>query len=724
MMDHSTEVSPAPRGTGQPLRPRARLLRAFGDDLISSETVALTELVKNAYDADATAVLVTFRGPLEQGSGSVEVLDNGHGMSLETIQTTWMEPGTLHRKRATTSEGRGRRVLGEKGIGRFAASRLAERLEVVTRRQGAEEEVHVRFDWSQFDDESRYLADVEAHWWSDSASEISSAGRLGDLARLQGSGTPERGTLLRMWPLRTAWSEEKIRDLRATLARLVLPRSSANESEVDFRIFLGLPEEMQALEGLVEAPEALGKPHYSISGTVDGDGKYSLALNLRGSSETTTIVDKFRLTGNRRPECGPFQIELRVWDRDATSMLELAESHKQSLEDVQGDLNAAAGVSLYRDGFRVLPYGEPRNDWLRLDIRRIQNPTLRVSNNQIVGFVIITADENPKLRDQTNREGLIEGRPYDDLRDLVVRVLVELEKARYGERHPERRPRRGRGGVFSGFDLKDIQGLVRDRHPADRQLLAAVETKQQDLDRRIGEVQEVIARYRRLATLGQLIDRVLHDGRTPLAKVRNESELALRDIEADGPRDIVDRLRKRLALIVDQATVLAAVFRRIEPFGGRKRGRPGRIALEEVVAQAFAVFEPDLAREGIEVELPDTRTEVTADPTELQEVLVNLIDNSIHWLGSVPKGQRRIAVGVTRVEDAVQLDFSDSGPGVDPRYRDEIFEPYFSTKPDGIGLGLALSGEIIQEYYDGELDLMSSGRLPGATFRFKLRRRI
>jgi C4-dicarboxylate-specific signal transduction histidine kinase len=179
-----------------------------------------------------------------------------------------------------------------------------------------------------------------------------------------------------------------------------------------------------------------------------------------------------------------------------------------------------------------------------------------------------------------------------------------------------------------------------------------------------------------------------------------------------------------LTLIVDQATVLAAIFRRIEPFGGRKRGRPGRIALEDVVAQAFAVFEPELAREGIQVELPDTRTELTADPTELQEVLVNLIDNSVHWLGSVPKGQRRIAVGVKRVEDAVELEFSDSGPGVDPRYRDEIFEPYFSTKPDGIGLGLALSGEIIQEYYDGELDLMSTGRLPGATFRFTLRRRI
>lgn len=81
----------------QILRPRARILRTFGDELGSSETAAVIELVKNAYDADATRVLVRFQGPLEIGQGRIEVIDNSHGMSLETIQTTWMEPATLFR---------------------------------------------------------------------------------------------------------------------------------------------------------------------------------------------------------------------------------------------------------------------------------------------------------------------------------------------------------------------------------------------------------------------------------------------------------------------------------------------------------------------------------------------------------------------------------------------------------------------------------------------------
>src|SRR4051795_4528711 len=102
-------------GTAQ-LKPRARILRTFGDELISSETVAVIELVKNSYDADANRVLVRFTGPLEVGAGGIDVIDDGHGMSTETVTTVWMEPATLFRAVERRSEVQGRRVLGEKGI--------------------------------------------------------------------------------------------------------------------------------------------------------------------------------------------------------------------------------------------------------------------------------------------------------------------------------------------------------------------------------------------------------------------------------------------------------------------------------------------------------------------------------------------------------------------------------------------------------------------------------
>jgi hypothetical protein len=178
------------------------------------------------------------------------------------------------------------------------------------------------------------------------------------------------------------------------------------------------------------------------------------------------------------------------------------------------DLDAAAGINIYRDGFRVLPYGEPRNDWLCLDLRRVQNPTMRLPNNQIMGYVLISADKNPQLRDQSNREGLIEGPALDDLRELVKMVLVEVEKRRYTIHHrlDTGQQNAPAGGLFTGLDLTAIRDLLTKQYPDNTRLLELVEEREREFETRVKVVQEVLARYRRLATLGQLIDTVLHDG--------------------------------------------------------------------------------------------------------------------------------------------------------------------------------------------------------------------
>lgn len=145
------------------------------------------------------------------GQGSLEVIDDGVGMTLSTIQRAWMEPATLYRKRRPQSEEFGRRVLGEKGIGRFAASRLAETLEVITRRRAQPKEVHVLFDWSQFDDEDRYLDEVEAKLWEAKPAEIARTGALVQLWEDETSppNRADHGTILRMERLRGRSSAEQ-----------------------------------------------------------------------------------------------------------------------------------------------------------------------------------------------------------------------------------------------------------------------------------------------------------------------------------------------------------------------------------------------------------------------------------------------------------------------------------------------------------------------------------
>ena len=186
-----------------------------------------------------------------------------------------------------------------------------------------------------------------------------------------------------------------------------------------------------------------------------------------------------------------------------------------------------------------------------------------------------------------------------------------------------------------------------------------------------------------------------------------------------------DKLQERLDTIKTQADILSTVFRRIEPFGGRKRGRPVPTRLENVIADAVSVLDREIAEVGVHVDISKSETEATVDQAEIQEVIINLLQNSLYWLRQVPPDSRRVAVVVRRRSpDEVEMLFSDSGPGVQQEFKYRIFEPYFSTKSEGIGLGLTIAGEIVSDYYSGELELLDTGPLPGATFRITLRRRV
>ena len=139
----------------------------LGRELISSESVALVELVKNSYDADATRVVVTISGDIDESgaivaeSGCIRVIDDGHGMDEHRMLDAWLEPATAFRRQRRSMAG-GRRVLGEKGVGRFASAKLGDRLELVSKTQGGEE-VNLKLDWRDFRDDDKYLEDVELY---------------------------------------------------------------------------------------------------------------------------------------------------------------------------------------------------------------------------------------------------------------------------------------------------------------------------------------------------------------------------------------------------------------------------------------------------------------------------------------------------------------------------------------------------------------------------------
>ncbi|MCU7843288.1 MAG: ATP-binding protein [Candidatus Thiodiazotropha sp. (ex Monitilora ramsayi)] len=729
------------------LRPKARLLKTLGEELISSETVALIELVKNAYDADAENVLISFSGDLKERKGSVEVLDDGHGMDMVTIHNSWMIIATSIKKNNKRSKSGRRRVLGEKGIGRFAAARIAEELELFTRtKDQPEAESYALFDWTQFDDDERFLSDILFLADEQAATAIAPGWRLKAFSEKR-YRAPYHGTALRMNKLKHTWERHDFVNLQRGLSRLLSPFYSKS----DFSIFLDLPEKYSEFNSRITPPEIIKYPHYVVRGEVKSEGEYSFSVRIEeenathelngffhkifsdgewdlypSSKKSNLIIDSQK---EKVIESGPFEFELRIWDRD--DLENVNQKVGGGIRSIRKDLDAIAGINIYRDGFRVLPYGEPDNDWLRLDIRRVQAPTRKLSNNQITGYITITADKNPELHDRSNREGLDNNAAYSDLQNIMKFILNETELLRYSSKRKKSKKNDNdeQKGLFDSPDFNKITDAVKRSDVDKKSTLNLINKAEADWRSQIKKLQDVLSQYHALATLGGIIDKILHDGRQPLAKIQTEAGLGremAEDLQQFHPKFTqLEDFEKSYGKIVGQSSILRDVFRRVEPFGGRKRGRPKKYYIEELIRDIFHIYEKELNEASIEIELPDSQTLVSIDTTELSEIFTNLITNSLFWLKSVPEDKRNIRVLVERKNDSsLEIIFSDTGPGIDEKYKDQIFEPYFSRKPDGHGLGLCLVGEIVHDYYNGTVELLDAGGSGGAIFRIILKKRV
>ena len=366
---------------------------------------------------------------------------------------------------------------------------MANELEVVSRKEGTSNEAYGIFDWRQFDDDEKYLDEILILWEQRKPVEIKPGGTIDLLWKedeMPSARQREKGTILRMASLKQKWETSHFEALRRGLARLVSPKLTKkkdDDKDPGFEVEMALPPEFSQFSSKVEQPPILKHPHYVVSGSVDVDGNFSINYKVlaegidksfkgqfvrvkdaKGRFELRNIKEadpqkEDKPTETRQIECGHINLELRVWDRDELG--NVVQKTHSTIQDIRSDLDALAGINIYRDGFRVLPYGEPKDDWLRLDLRRVQNPTLRLSNNQIYGVIQISADTNPKLRDQSNREGLDENQALRDLREVVTILLSRLETLRYDSR-PRTTGKGGRpvGGLFTGFDFKPLADFV------------------------------------------------------------------------------------------------------------------------------------------------------------------------------------------------------------------------------------------------------------------------
>ncbi|WP_454945728.1 sensor histidine kinase [Capnocytophaga granulosa] len=697
-------------------RPKARLIKTIGEELISSDNVAVVELVKNSYDANSPIVTITFLGNVKQKKqgriiqnylskegASIEIYDQGSGMSFETVKSAWMEPATDFKKKNTNKN---RKFTGEKGIGRFASAKLSSTLELITKQEGGKELV-VTFNWEDFDKDD-YLENIHIHWEEREPQEFKKE---------------NSGTLLRLKNLNTDWDTEKIRTLRTELSRLLNPIVPVE----DFLIEVAIPDELNKdvnLNGIIERTELLNKPNYYIKGTItkEGDPKDFIYFSKEKGKEEQLFIETNKFIQSsmlKAPIMGEFSFEFRVWNRDRDNLRNLGREVDFKYGEVKKILDEQSGISIYRDGFRVLPYGTPNNDWVRLDIRRVNNPTLRLSNNQIVGYILISTEENPLLKDQSNREGIVEGEAFDDLKEYIKLILNEVEQRRYQERERfQTSDPNADKNLFEKASLDTIIKTAKEKVPEQKELIETLEQKNIELEDVITNAQEIISRYRRLSILGQLIDTIIHDGRGYLSKIDGRCYLILEELKEEllNKTEIEDNTNKIQKIRKD----FSKLFERIEPFGGKRRGKFTNIVIEELIKDQFLLYNREISNLKIQYSISESNHTMKIDKADFGIIFMNLIQNSIYWLANSDKA-RKIEVEVSDSSESIDIVFSDNGPGIKEGTEQSIFKPYFSTKPDGVGLGLTIVGELVSEY-KGKLMLIDNGPLEGATFKIMFKK--
>ncbi len=724
------------------IRPAGRHLLTIGRELIQDHFAALVELAKNAYDADSPDVLITFKLSSDKKLFSVVVEDHGHGMSRDTVINRWMVPSTDDKLKRKESPGRKindvlvKRVMqGRKGIGRYAASVLGNDLLLETVHSNGEKTT-VFVVWADFE-KATYLDDVEV------------------LVETSKSKAPI-GTKLTITcdvEVLTIWKHKKKKSapsqldiLKKELKKLISPVSASidelknNDSFTIRLIYDGIFDGQDGVsEEVIEPFPVLEYFDYKISGLVNADGTGTLSFANQKARNTVDERMEYKFK-NSATGCGAVYFDIRVFDREKEAIVSLIE---RGLKDDAGNylgileaknlLNEFNGVGVYREGFRIRPLGDPDFDWLQLNIRRVQMPTLRIGSNQVVGHILIQSEEESGLIEKSARDGLRENSAFEKLKELSREIIGLLESRRFEYRFKAGLSRAGTKvdkELERLFSFEKMKQSIRDKlikngidgKVAD-EITQIITAEEEDKNRIADDIRQTVAVYQGQATLGKIINVVLHEGRRPLNYFKNQIPNLNTLYNAFQKKQDAAILTKIFPITEGfgtNADVFVKLFSRLDPLAAGKRGAKKELPLRSTIEAVFSVFQKEIVKSNIIIDVigPD-KFSYLCWQQDIYAIFTNLIDNSIYWMTEKNSPEKQITIDVVVSNTELQyIDYRDTGPGIESGHIESevIFEPHFSTKSDGTGIGLAIAGEAASR---NGLELKAFKSDVGAYFRLQ-----
>ncbi|QOR76331.1 MAG: ATP-binding protein [Thermoflavifilum sp.] len=655
---------------------RARLIEQLGEQLIKNESIALIELIKNAYDADASNVNLIMKNIDNPETGQIIIEDNGTGMDADIIRNVWLEAGSDYKKKMIENNQLTpvykRRPLGEKGIGRFAVHKLGRKIEIISKKE-TEKEVYVLIDWDKFEN-VRYIHEIG----------------IEVVEREPEVFINQTGTRLIISKLKNKWSPDEIKNIYRSILSFNNPFSKNENFNVNFEI-----DKKEWTEGLVTIDKILDYALFFVEAEIEEDRIKKFRYEFRPYStmdklqnrmvdennqhikKILKIVDKDNNpinTGNYK--IGPIKFTAYIYDQDS-KILKLGVSDTKGLKEY---LKINGGIRIYRDGVRVYDYGEPENDWLELDIRRVNVPAKRISNNLILAAIELDRMHSTDLIEKTNREGFIENNAYLTFKSAILYLLNVIESERNIDKEKIRTyygsKEKSQPVVNSIRDLKNvIEEKIKDE-PTRMELIKYLDRIEKDYE----IISETLLKA---AGAGLNLSVVVHE----MEKIISELKILI-DKEIIGDR--IKTLVKHLSNLIEGYSVLI-----------RSRGKKKENIIK-IIDQAIFNMEYRLEYHKIEI-IKEYRnfcgnTEFYIVRNLLLNSLMNIIDNSIWWLDYSKKGmddKKKIFINLIEYPyEHISIVIADNGCGF-ALPADEMVKPFVSAKPDGMGLGLHIVNEVM-----------------------------
>ena len=714
--------------------PTGRLIMSIGKDLIKDLPAALVELVKNSYDADASYVEITY---IKNEDGlNIIVEDDGHGMSQETVLNAWMVPSTDYKLKKKNSP-KGRVYQGRKGIGRYAVSLLGNKLKLITTRDGME--TTACFDWDEFNSEKK-LSDIPIFITTSETTNNSGTKLI---------ITNEFGNNL----------ADEINEIDAQKVEKELSKLLSNIK--DFKIIVSYKkfysdDKKNICNKEISQLEFNEAWHYKLSGEIHADFNYELKYSNFYTKEEKEFKGSFikELPKNSVP-CGGISIDYRVYDKDPSGIEVIMnfingnQNTNLSKTEIRNMLIDKSGISIFRNDFRIRPYGDKGFDWLNLDSKRVQNPSMAIGSEQINGKISIESEEISGLKEKSARDGLYENSNFYTLQRIADLSLSLLEKERfkYRQKATKKKPE----AIDKLFDFSHInqkmekavekayKNLMKSPEKTDehitilnQELTKEIKNLEKEKETEFLEVKETIAIYQKHTTLGNVISVVLHEGRKPLSWYTNriptikeylDNLYRCEELGTSSYNNLSNQMKK----LSDEAMRMSNFFKRLDPLSSNKRGKCKKTSVQKQINGVIELFGEIAKDKDIEIQynsVEELYTNIIEE--DLYMALTNIVENAMFWVEFSSEQLKSIEIMSYGDDDKIYIEILDNGPGISKEDLEDdiLFTPGYSgkkrvTEDNGTGLGLAITGEAIQRN-NGKLEVIES--IKGACFRITLLR--